>query len=228
MPPSLIRKATRNPSSASVDSEATPRKPELASGNTFDSLFNNSKYADVKLYLGESKTQFLAHQVVLGTRSPYFDDALRSEFKEGITHEFTYDKDSPHALWRVLQYMYTGNYTDEPSECLESEGDDLELLKHPRVYALADMFRMEELKTLSCKKFELQLQQHWITDAFPDCIREVYTISMEGSSIRKAVVDAVFSHKKALVQKRAFQEVVREVGDFAIELVLKMTNSDAY
>ncbi|OBT81355.1 hypothetical protein VE02_10214 [Pseudogymnoascus sp. 03VT05] len=159
MPPSVVRKPTRNLSFASIDAEATPptgaRKPELASGNTFDSLFNNSKYADVKLYLGESKTQFLAHQVVLGTRSPYFDDALRSEFKEGITHEFTYDEESPHALWRVLQYMYTGNYTDEPSECLESEGDDLELLKHPRVYALADMFRMEELKNLSCKKFEL-------------------------------------------------------------------------
>ena len=87
---------------------------------------------------------------------------------------------------------------------------------------------MEELKTLSCKKFELQLQQHWITDAFPDCIREVYIISTEGSSIRKTVVDAVFSHRKALVQKRPLQEVVREVGDFAIDLVLKMTNSDAY
>lgn len=82
---------------------------------------------------------------------------------------------------------------------------------------------MEELKTFSCKKFELQLQQHWITDAFPDCIREVYLISMEVTAIRKAVVDAVFSHRKALVQKRPFQEVVREVGDFAIDLVLKMT-----
>lgn len=87
---------------------------------------------------------------------------------------------------------------------------------------------MEELKTLSCKKFELQLQQHWITDAFPDCIREVYLTSMEATSIRKAVVDAVFSHRKVLVQKRPFQEVVREVGDFAIDLVLKMTNSDVF
>jgi hypothetical protein len=76
----------------------------------------------VKLYLGVSKTPFLAHQVVLGIRSPYFDDALQSKFKEGVTHEFIFENDSPHALWRVLQYMYTGNYSDEPSECLESEG----------------------------------------------------------------------------------------------------------
>lgn len=41
-------------------------------------------------------------------------------------------------------------------------------------------------------------------------------------------MDAVFSYRKALVQKRLFREVVREVRDFAIDLVLKMTNSDAY
>jgi hypothetical protein len=107
-------------------------------------------------------------------------------------------------------------------------GDDPELLKHPREYALADMFRMEELKNFSCKKFKLQLRQHWITDAFLDCIRELYLTSTEGSPIRKIVVDTVFSHRKELVQKRPFQEVIREVGDFAIDLVLKMTNSDAY
>ncbi|KAH9211156.1 hypothetical protein DL95DRAFT_412334 [Leptodontidium sp. 2 PMI_412] len=44
-----------------------------------------------------------AHRQVLGTRSPYFDDALQSGFKEGITHEISFEKDSPHALWRALQ-----------------------------------------------------------------------------------------------------------------------------
>jgi len=60
--------------------------------------------------------------MVLGIRSPYFDDALQSKFKEGITHEFSFERDSPHALWRVLQYMYTGEYSDEPFESLDSKG----------------------------------------------------------------------------------------------------------
>ena len=72
----------------------------------------------------------------------------------------------------------------------------------------------DDLELLSCKKFELQLQEHWVTDAFPDCIREVYSISTKKSSIRKTVVDAIFSHRKVLVQKRLFQEAVREVEDF--------------
>jgi hypothetical protein len=196
----------------------------------------------VTVYLGESKTPFPAHRLVLGMRSPYFDDALQSKFKEGVTHEFRFEQDSPHALWRVLQFMYTGDYADEASCLLPSEGlhlifpprfeisrlrqvgDDLELLRHPRVYALADMFRMEDLKSLAYGKFETQLQQHWISDTLVDCIREVYLTSTESGppSIRKAVVKIASLHMKVLIQKWSFQELIREVGDFAVDLVLAM------
>lgn len=87
-----------------------------------NSLFNNEKYSDVTLLIGESKTTFPAHRIVLGIRSPYFDDALQSKFKEANTGEFIFDKDSPHALWRAFQYMYTGDYADDSSPSLSSEG----------------------------------------------------------------------------------------------------------
>ena len=89
---------------------------------TVTSLFNNHKYSDAKLYLGQSKIPFPAHRLVLGTRSPYFDDALQSGFKEGITHKFNFENDSPYTLWRVLYYIYTGDYSDELYEDLASEG----------------------------------------------------------------------------------------------------------
>jgi hypothetical protein len=41
---------------------------------------------------------------------------------EGKTREFTYAEDSPHALWRVFQYIYTGDYSDEASGALDCEG----------------------------------------------------------------------------------------------------------
>lgn len=90
--------------------------------NRYYSLFNKSKYSNAIVYLGESKIPFPAHRLVLGISSSFFDDALTSDFKEVKTQEFTFQEDSPHALWRVLQYMYTGDYTDETSEHLGSEG----------------------------------------------------------------------------------------------------------
>jgi len=75
---------------------------------------------------------------------------------------------------------------------------------------------------VSCKKFELQLQNHWISDTFPDCIREVYSISGNASAIRKVIVDVVSLHKQELARKLPFQELIREVGDFAVDLILIM------
>ena len=88
------------------------------------------------------------------------------------------------------------------------------------------MFRIEELKKLSCKKFEQQLKQHWISDTFPECIREVYLTSnnTDLNAMRKTVIDVVASHKEDLVSKRPFQELIREVGDFAVDLILKIAD----
>ncbi len=74
------------------------------------------------VYLGKSKVTFAVHRVVLGTRCLYFDNMFQSGFKEDITNEISFEKDSPHAIWRVLRYLYTGDYSDEPSEALQSEG----------------------------------------------------------------------------------------------------------
>jgi hypothetical protein len=46
---------------------------------------------------------------------------LKSEFVEGKSGEFTFAEESPYALWRVLQFMYHGDYSDEGDKLLEAE-----------------------------------------------------------------------------------------------------------
>jgi len=86
---------------------------------------------------------------------------------------------------------------------------------------------MEGLKSLSCRKFEFQLQQHWISDTLADCIRDVYLTSkdIDSDATRRAVVNTVSLYKQELVRKRPFQELIREVGDFAVDLVSVMAKS---
>ncbi|TGO45842.1 hypothetical protein BCON_0361g00020 [Botryotinia convoluta] len=150
---------------------------------------------------------------------------FQSNFKEAVTNEISFERDSPHALWRVLRYIYTGDYSEESSRALDTQGDDIELLKHPRVFALADMFCMEDLKSICCQKLKSQLQAHWISDTFPECIREVYLTSnsIDANPMRIAVVDTLVSHK-ALLKKPSFQELVRDGGDFAADLVLALSS----
>ncbi len=105
-------------------------------------------------------------------------------------------------------------------ELIKGTGDDLELLKHPRVFAIADMFQMNDLKTLAREKFEKQLQQHWISDTFTDCIREVYeTTQQTDTAMRRAAVKIASIHIEELYSQKCFQALLREVGDFAADMV---------
>ena len=105
--------------------------------------------------------------------------------------------------------------------------DDLELFKHLRAFALADMLRIDELMLIACKKFDHRLELNWISDTLPDCGREVYstTNDVDSNSIRVAVVNVVASHTEDLVHKEPFHRLIREVGDFAVDLVLKIAGN---
>ncbi len=67
--------------------------------------------------------------------------------------------------------MYRGDYSEDPAVSLNTQGllkvvvckaqandlagDDLELLKHPRVFALADIFLMPNLQAYALLNFKV-------------------------------------------------------------------------
>jgi len=119
--------------------------------------------------------------------------------------------------------MYTGNYSDQPCRDLEAE-DDLELLKDPRVYALADEFLMDDLKKLSLENFQSVLHELWISDTFVDCIQEVYNTTYRNNDhMREIVVQTSHDHLSKLWDQNRFQDLVRENGDFAVDLMGKLS-----
>jgi len=142
-----------------------------------------------------------------------------------------FNDDSGAAHWRVLEYLYTGDYSDDISNNFEGKAAlkvnvlgilratrRPPLLKDPRVYALADMFFLDDLKALSTAKLQLKLQDLWTSDLFPECIREIYASTPDSDrAMRAAVVEVASVRIHELGMKAIFKDLIREGGDFAVE-----------
>jgi hypothetical protein len=74
-------------------------------------MFNKQDYSDVTIVIHGSK--LYAHRFVICVQSHYFAKAFNEKtFLEGHTGEIRFDDGSALAHWRVFEYLYTGNYTD--------------------------------------------------------------------------------------------------------------------
>ncbi|KAM3497191.1 hypothetical protein MY10362_009450 [Beauveria mimosiformis] len=142
--------STDMPSREHTSTDKPSRNAEALS-QAAKALFNNAKLSDVtiNIHTQQGATKLSAHSFVLAAISPYFRRALEGKYAESESKEFTFDQDSPHAYWRVFEYMYTGDYSDDPAkmEAFEDEPDDEELARDVRVYCLAEYFDVDSLKT---------------------------------------------------------------------------------
>ncbi|KFG84452.1 BTB/POZ domain-containing protein [Metarhizium anisopliae] len=182
--------------------------------------FDSDTLADVKVYLGD--VELPAHSLVLTAQSSYFKRALLGEMEEGKTRKFEYSEGSMHAYWRVFEYMYKGTYSEEPCTKL-TELDDDELSKEVRVYQLADYFEVDGLKREALRRFTTKTIALWATEAFVDCVRDVYqSTSNKKCKMREAVVDIVNQHVPKLWEEPPFRDLVREGGDFPVDLMSRL------
>lgn len=134
--------------------------------------------------------------------------------------------------------MYTGKYTEEPAQPLDTQGrpnngantlfrannsvDDDELVKDIRVYVTAEFFMLDDLKKLALGRFKSSLEKLWVSELLSDCIREVYASTTESESeLRNSVVEVAMTHRIDLWKRKEFRDLIYEGGDFAVDLMGK-------
>ncbi|MCJ1258221.1 hypothetical protein MMC24_006052 [Lignoscripta atroalba] len=115
---------------------------------------------------GESQTILSAHQALL-VRSPFFAEAISRFSEDATTRRIELAEDDLEAIGAFLQWLYVGEYfprkiNDAQGAGLESDPDLLgaedngeQLLKHARVYTLAEKIGVMELKALAHSKVHL-------------------------------------------------------------------------
>ena len=83
-------------------------------------MFNRSELADVLITIGS--TSIPAHRFVLCLQSSYFYKALEGGFEESSTKRLHCEPGKEQAYVRVLQWLYSGDYEDDPSDLISEEG----------------------------------------------------------------------------------------------------------
>ncbi|QUC19238.1 uncharacterized protein UV8b_03479 [Ustilaginoidea virens] len=117
----------------------------------------------VTLVVGEDEAQTLlsAHQSLL-SKSPYFADICRQFVDDGSPRQIELLQEDAPAVGSFLEFLYTGEYfprkipgqrvLEQDPEMPLVDDSGVHLLKHARVYTLAERFGVPELKKLSSSK----------------------------------------------------------------------------
>ena len=87
-------------------------------------LFNSDSYSDLTIVAGNAR--FNVHQAILTLCTSFFENATKEEngFSESKDKVVTIRDHSAHAIWRVLKYCYTGDYSDASNDRTLGEGLD--------------------------------------------------------------------------------------------------------
>ncbi|EFY90550.1 hypothetical protein J3459_002517 [Metarhizium acridum] len=146
--------ATRGP-----EVEETTSKDEEPPRTSFMSYLSSPV---VTLVVGsdENQTLLTAHQALL-CKSPYFQDLCQRFVDDGSPRQIELSEDTL-AVGSFLEFLYTGEYfprkipgqrvLEVDPEMPKVDDTGVHLLKHARVYTLAEKFGVPELKKLSSSK----------------------------------------------------------------------------
>ncbi|CAI6333750.1 unnamed protein product [Periconia digitata] len=171
--------------------------------NGISGMFNNMEYSDATIMI--QNTILPVHKMIICSHSSYFKKAFDGSFIEGTTDTIKFNEGSAAAHWRVFEFIYT---------------DDHHMMKDAQVYILADMFLLEDLKTLSLEKLKYKFHCDPVDHAFPVCIRKVYAgTSDRHTELRSAFVQKAIANARGLRSNESFMELFREGGDFPVDYV---------
>jgi len=174
----------------------------------------------------DSQTTLSAHQALL-LKSPFFEDAIGPDSPSPKTSVDLLDEDL-EATSCFLEYLYTGEYFPHklPSGILQTDPstpsiDDTgaQLLKHAKVYTLADKFSLPTLKTLSHSKIHLVTSSALAEITYA---RYVYAhTKKDDATIRKPVASfwGQRSHVLRHETEGSFRQMCLEYPEFAFDVL---------
>ncbi|KAI1282224.1 hypothetical protein F5Y07DRAFT_395024 [Xylaria sp. FL0933] len=179
----------------------------------------------------ENETILTAHQALL-VQSPYFADACAAFADDGSPRQIELANDEIDAVGCFLEYLYTGDYfprklpgqrllePDPSVPAVDETGD--QLLKHARVYTIAEKFGVDKLKSLASSKIHCvnSTAKGEITYA-----RYIYQYtSKDDTTVRAPVANfwATRSHTLRAEAEEEFRALCLEFPQFSYDILTRV------
>ena len=154
-------------------------------------------------------------------------------YKEEVTSIIDLKEDGPTAIWCMVQWFYSCDYTLDPTNSISFTNptdDSLDLVNplivHLNVYIIADKYDLGLLKELAKLRFSGVLRAQiagsieWIQKDFPNIIRKVYDTTMASSDgLRERLMPMISEQWDLLRKEDAFMDLVRSVGDLTVDIL---------
>ncbi|KAF3064530.1 hypothetical protein GL218_01369 [Daldinia childiae] len=180
---------------------------------------------------GETETILAAHQALL-TQSPFFSDACAAFTDDGSPRQIELATEELDAVGCFLEFLYTGDYFPRklPGQRLLEQDPSIptvdetgeQLLKHARVYTLAEKFGMDKLKSLASSKIHCvnSTAKGEITYA-----RYIYQYTnKEDTTVRAPVANfwATRSHTLRAEAEEEFRSLCLEYPQFGYDVLTRV------
>ncbi|KAJ5406947.1 hypothetical protein N7465_008231 [Penicillium sp. CMV-2018d] len=175
-------------------------------------FYPTGTFSDLTIYTTDQALK--VHRLIVCSRSETFRQIFSNENKEA--HAFEIKDEHPRVVEAMIRSFYGLNY-----DINQSERQMCPLLFNVQVYAIANRFEVEYLKTQAKLTFVTLAQDNWDTDEFLTAAFEAYkTTPKSDRGLRDVVVAVCQKHRRELREKKAFEKLVQETPGLATDLVL--------
>ena len=140
--------------------------------------------------------------------------------QEGVQKEVVLEDDEPTCVRAMLYYCYDKDYETAFDGGNIAVVDGNLLLFHIQVYAMADKFMVQGLKSFSFSNFEKSLRSEWHKGKLADAIAFGYNLpEHDGLSPRQSINELCEENIAELVNLPDFSRALKEVPELSAFLL---------